>query len=61
MCDWTQVDTLVVDDALDQAWKDRISQWNTHLILASPEAVSNTEPVTNPVTTNAQDGDSNHK
>jgi len=38
MCDWSQVDTLVVDDALEQAWKDRIPQWNTHLILASPMA-----------------------
>ena len=50
MCDWSQVDTLVVDDSLEQAWKDRIpQQWDTHLILASPMV-----PPT-------QDGDSIHK
>lgn len=35
MCEWDQVDTLVVDHQLSNSWQDRIATTKTKLILAS--------------------------
>jgi len=35
MCEWSDVATLVVDDALGESWRDHAKQSNTQLILAS--------------------------
>jgi hypothetical protein len=35
MCEWDQVDTLVVDHELSDSWRNRISSSKTKLILAS--------------------------
>lgn len=35
MCEWDQVDTLVVDHHLSNSWQDRIATTKTKLILAS--------------------------
>jgi DeoR/GlpR family transcriptional regulator of sugar metabolism len=35
MCEWNQVDTLVVDHELNDSWRDRIASLKTKLILAS--------------------------
>lgn len=34
MCEWQQVDSLVVDQELNRQWRDRISGYGTELILA---------------------------
>jgi len=44
MCDWTDVKTLVVDDSLSSEWQERIPQWNTDLILATPAAADRRQP-----------------
>jgi DeoR/GlpR family transcriptional regulator of sugar metabolism len=34
MCEWEQVDTLVVDQELSKPWQDHVSHLPTELILA---------------------------
>jgi hypothetical protein len=35
MCEWNDVDTLVVDDALDLRWKEYVGALKTQLLLAT--------------------------
>jgi DeoR/GlpR family transcriptional regulator of sugar metabolism len=47
MCQWGQVDTLVVDQDLCPLWRDRIASLDTKLILASlQESSLQTPPLT---------------
>ena len=35
MCEWNDVDTLVVDDELDSHWRDYVGELKTQLLLAT--------------------------
>ena len=37
LCDWGHVETLVVDDGLDNVWRQQVHDSKTHLILAGPD------------------------
>lgn len=40
MCEWNDVDTLVVDDELDTQWRDYVGELKTQLLLAASEVQS---------------------
>ena len=51
MCEWNDVDTLVVDDELDLRWKEYVGALKTQLLLATAgtqqAGINSTETSTN--------------
>ena len=60
LCDWTEIQTLVADDELNEKWRKQVEQSNVELILSSlasiqhedaPECSVANQPTTSESTT----------